>query len=151
MWFSTFFRDLSQSGKPSEIKPPLAIKERKKGNLWVQLNDFSFPSYFLTFSLFFLYSDAAFTNGNTVHPNPVSFHDKVTNMEALIRSLKTYYEVKIDYYWKKKSSEMLHNQNYRMLKIHEQFFLYLYWKLAKIMKKIYHLFSLLKTQYFYFW
>ena len=27
-------------------------------------------------------------------------------MEALIRSLKTYYEVKIDYYWKKKSSEM---------------------------------------------
>ena len=30
---------------------------------------------------------------------------------------------------------MLHNQNYRTLKIHEQFFLNLYWKLAKIMKK----------------
>ena len=98
--FNIFWRFEPKWKTLSEIKPPLAIKERKKGNLWVQLNDFSFPSYFLTFSLF-IYSDAAFTNGNTVHPNPVSFHDKVTNMEALIRSLKTYYEVKIDYYWKK--------------------------------------------------
>jgi len=40
--------------------------------------------------------DAAFTNGNTVHPNPVNFHDKVTNMEALIRSLKTYYEEELE-------------------------------------------------------
>ena len=42
------------------------------------------------------YSDAAFTIGNAVHQNPASFHDKVTNMEALVRSLKTYYEVQIE-------------------------------------------------------
>ena len=47
----------------------------------------------LTFA-FFSCSDAAFTTGNTVHPKPGSFHDKVTNMEALIRSLKAYYEVR---------------------------------------------------------
>ena len=59
-----------------------------KKNLFFLNND----DYY--FFLSFFHSDAAFTNGNTVHPNPVSFHDKVTNMEALIKSLKAYYEVR---------------------------------------------------------
>ena len=48
----------------------------------------------LPFNNFLLsYSDAAFTDGKTIHQNPNSFHDRVTNMEALVRRLKAYYEV----------------------------------------------------------
>merc|ERR1719225_31315 len=36
--------------------------------------------------------DAAFTTPKTVHPHPKNFHDRVTNIEALVKNLKSYYE-----------------------------------------------------------
>ena len=50
-------------------------------------------SSFNNFLSLLLSSDAAFTDGKTIHQNPNSFHDRVTNMEALVRRLKAYYEV----------------------------------------------------------
>ena len=46
--------------------------------------------YFILFS-----SDAAFTTPKTVHPHPKNFHDRVTNIEALVKNLKSYYEVSL--------------------------------------------------------
>merc|ERR1711879_279298 len=39
--------------------------------------------------------DAAFTTPKTVHPHPKNFHDRVTNIEALVKNLKSYYEVSL--------------------------------------------------------
>ena len=60
-----------------------------------QTEFFSHVFFFFLLTIFspLSYSDAAFTDGKTIHQNPNSFHDRVTNMEALVRRLKAYYEV----------------------------------------------------------
>ena len=120
------FGDLSQSEKLSEIKPPLAIKKRKKGNLWVQLNDFSFPSYFLTFSLFFSLQWCRFYQWQYGAPKSCQFPWQSYQHGGPHQKSQNLLRGKNWLLLEKKSSEMLHNQNYRMLKIHEQFFLYLF-------------------------